>query len=717
MNIRVDLNYAIKDGMEVVFRSPVDCSQVTGLILYYPENGNTASKEFVFADAHGNNVGDIDHLFAENVVVKVILDVAAGMAFVQNADTNAYLEGRFAGCLTRGAVENPATEHYYANLSSAISDINAGTDSLEIAPTSAAVKVLRYDSGKITVKLIEDVSESVQIDISADVDIDLNGHTLYLTTAEAYLNFTEGTNCMVNGEADGSEIRKNGTNPSELVYLISANGNSLKLCGGSYYMTGVYRGTYGIYPGSKCANFEMEGVSLSVDIVLSSVAYAIVAQGSRQHISNSTISVNATVSDNPNQSVSVYGYYQTGGGDCSVESSSISAVIDGDYLTTSSKFKAYGFAVKNVTNVTVKDCVIFADAPGDDAERHGAIGIVQMGTAGTLTCIDTDVTGTHSAAQCARDLYVTGGTFNGYSHGGFYFNGDGTSAYINNACMVFGEYTGRFTDVFSGSTSIPIGALAGFYLGSPDFDKAGISVYMDGCTISGTGGEAFVVRPAKVGSTNCLYISNTQNNSSASVIRLNGFVGEDNGDRAKMEIGIGCNFTADDTTHPEDAKETAMLYRYVKEDTLLDGRDFDALMKGVVSMTDINEKLDAILTSATFSVARGTYTPSTNVSEVNITDIPAGAKLVELRATDELTPATDSVAPVAFATYNYLITHGSFHNNSRPIGISAEYYRNSKWSTTICAADTSAGLAFTLSSPLALEGGKTYEWIAYYWDE
>lgn len=91
MNIRVDLNTPINDGTEVVFRSPVDCSQVTGLIVYY----DGGSQEFMFADAHGFNVGDIDHLFAENVVVKVILDVTASMAFVQNADTNAYLEWRF----------------------------------------------------------------------------------------------------------------------------------------------------------------------------------------------------------------------------------------------------------------------------------------------------------------------------------------------------------------------------------------------------------------------------------------------------------------------------------------------------------------------------------------------------------------------------------------------------------------------------------------------
>ena len=91
MNIRVDLTTPITDGTEVVFRSPVDCSQITGLIVYY----NGASKEFAFADAHGNNVGDIDHLFAENAVVKVILDVTHGMAFVQNADTNAYIERTF----------------------------------------------------------------------------------------------------------------------------------------------------------------------------------------------------------------------------------------------------------------------------------------------------------------------------------------------------------------------------------------------------------------------------------------------------------------------------------------------------------------------------------------------------------------------------------------------------------------------------------------------
>lgn len=95
-NIRVDVNYTIKDGSKIAFRAPVDCSAITGLVVYYvAEDGTDTSKEFILADAHGHDVGDIDHLFAENVIVKVILDVTAGMAYVQNADTNAYIERTF----------------------------------------------------------------------------------------------------------------------------------------------------------------------------------------------------------------------------------------------------------------------------------------------------------------------------------------------------------------------------------------------------------------------------------------------------------------------------------------------------------------------------------------------------------------------------------------------------------------------------------------------
>lgn len=96
-NIRVDSTNPIINGMTVTFRSPADCSQITGLIVYYPDGIGTKSKEFKFVDAHGVDVGSSTvSLFAENVLVKVVLDTDHGKAYVQNADTNAYLEAQLA---------------------------------------------------------------------------------------------------------------------------------------------------------------------------------------------------------------------------------------------------------------------------------------------------------------------------------------------------------------------------------------------------------------------------------------------------------------------------------------------------------------------------------------------------------------------------------------------------------------------------------------------
>lgn len=94
-NIRVDLNGALVEGQTVTFQSPAACAEVTGLNVYYTENGIQVCKTFQFADAHGHNVGSVD-LFAAGVLVKVILHLDTLRAYVQNADTNAYLEAKFA---------------------------------------------------------------------------------------------------------------------------------------------------------------------------------------------------------------------------------------------------------------------------------------------------------------------------------------------------------------------------------------------------------------------------------------------------------------------------------------------------------------------------------------------------------------------------------------------------------------------------------------------
>ncbi len=105
MNVRVNLNYPIYDGAEIVFRAPCDASEVTGLIVYYPGDAGEVSSVFTFADAHANDLGNIDALFAAGAVVKVIIDTDTNMAFVQNAATNAYLEEKFAGIGGGGTVD------------------------------------------------------------------------------------------------------------------------------------------------------------------------------------------------------------------------------------------------------------------------------------------------------------------------------------------------------------------------------------------------------------------------------------------------------------------------------------------------------------------------------------------------------------------------------------------------------------------------------------
>lgn len=81
------------DGLSVMFKAPCNCNEVDGVIV----NG----REFSFRDAHGNDLTGLGNLFNVGAVVKVLLDTVNGYAYIQNADTNSYIEnefGRKIGC-------------------------------------------------------------------------------------------------------------------------------------------------------------------------------------------------------------------------------------------------------------------------------------------------------------------------------------------------------------------------------------------------------------------------------------------------------------------------------------------------------------------------------------------------------------------------------------------------------------------------------------------
>mgnify|MGYP003292422190 CR=1 FL=1 len=100
-NIRLDLDYPLEDGQSLTFKAPCDCTEVNGIIVYYPTITEGASvstsKVLTFKDTHGNTLTGIGNLFSEGAYVKVVVDTANNFAYIQNADTNGYLENKIDG--------------------------------------------------------------------------------------------------------------------------------------------------------------------------------------------------------------------------------------------------------------------------------------------------------------------------------------------------------------------------------------------------------------------------------------------------------------------------------------------------------------------------------------------------------------------------------------------------------------------------------------------
>ena len=96
--IKIDLGAKLVDGMDIKFKAPCDCTAVTGLLIsYISDTGETSTKDFTFRDSHGNNLAGLGNLFGAGAYVKAILDTGRGFAYIQNADTNAYLESAMRG--------------------------------------------------------------------------------------------------------------------------------------------------------------------------------------------------------------------------------------------------------------------------------------------------------------------------------------------------------------------------------------------------------------------------------------------------------------------------------------------------------------------------------------------------------------------------------------------------------------------------------------------
>lgn len=244
--------------------------------------------------------------------------------------------------------------------------------------------------------------------------------------------------------------------------------------------------------------------------------------------------------------------------------------------------------VTNGGNCTIEDAVILADAKGAHAEVSQGIGINSIST-GTLICKNSLVAGTHSGIQNAGNLYIDRCLLGSVSHGGLYTtHTHDKEAVVNDTVLEGGVYRGQLTDVYAslfGAVPYHSGAYSAMYFGSSDLSNDGGDLYMDGCIFVGVATESFVVRPAGIAedktviegtNPNRLFISRSKiavqlNTSDISrrgeiaPIRLslaNNYLEHDK--RSTIDIGLGCNFTAENLTYTSVADHVTVsdvLYR------------------------------------------------------------------------------------------------------------------------------------------------------------
>lgn len=118
--IRVDLVEELVDGQLVAVKAPCDCTAIEGFRVYYPKNGEKLSRVFVMKDAHGGELTGIGNLFMAGSYVTAILNTVEGVAYLQNADTNSYIEAKMGALETQfgGLSFVVCTQSYYDDLGS-----------------------------------------------------------------------------------------------------------------------------------------------------------------------------------------------------------------------------------------------------------------------------------------------------------------------------------------------------------------------------------------------------------------------------------------------------------------------------------------------------------------------------------------------------------------------------------------------------------------------
>lgn len=383
--------------------------------------------------------------------------------------------------------------NYYSSVAQAIAVINNSSyddESLISSKEEAEVALFMDENNVPNLVILKDTTLDTAIESSSDMILDLGGKNLAFNSANG-INVTSG-DVIVDGTVEGSKITL--ANNDQKTTLAQVNNGSLSLNGGTYETTS-----------NGVGNDSNPNGSIVVG-------------------STGSLTVNdANIIANDNNGATLAGVLVESGGSAIIEESNIE-------VNSPNGLKSDG--IRNYGTMTIVNSKIFgyANYTANAAKNDYATSTRGINNEGRMTLKNCEVYGTHSGIRSLGTLYVDGGKYEGYGHGGFYFGGANTTSYVKNAYIGKSEMRNGYDDGVAGTNH------AGFYVGG----ASNVTIYMDNCELWGDY-YPFVMRISGGEDNNSVYISNsTLKEGFTKYIRVG------TSKNIKVYIGTGNNFNAED---------------------------------------------------------------------------------------------------------------------------------------------------------------------------
>ena len=389
------------------------------------------------------------------------------------------------GAVAYAAESNVLTVAYYATMSQAFADINAGkwgANSL-VQGEGAPVRTSFADGGYV-IDLQQDYDEPATVTINTSYPTQINFNRYVLRSSNTGLDIISGS-VTITAENEGGIIARGTT-----------RARAAQLRAGTLTVNG---GRYEAYSSAGQACCFLAAGELTI-------------KQARMHAEDLLENGKARCVEVKNTAV------------LDLEQSILYAGVQNGVAIAV-------YAVAG-SRSTMRNCVV--DAYSNYVRNSSASSeSVSIGVAnyGELDMTGCSVFGTHSGVQSLGKLSIIGGSFSGYGHGGLYIANNSNVAYISratfSAVMMPAGYTAAntFND-------------AGMYIGEGN----NIRVYMDHCWVD-SGKYPIVLRSSSGETNNALYISNTILGCSKN-LRID----ENSNHHVYVGVGNQCNLPATDAT-------------------------------------------------------------------------------------------------------------------------------------------------------------------------